>query len=208
MTLTSQSTDISTLPSRQQAFIAKIVEDWPDVNLTAAALHVGYSARTAGSTGQQLVKHHASIIDPLIEARKQLLAKKATKSKEEWLTEIQRCAFFDPRKMFDALGNPKEIPELDDDSAAAIAGFEFAEEYIGKKDSENKIACGYTKKFKLTDKLKALKLFGEAVGYYVAQPDQPGLLPPNITVTFVTAGKGPTEQVSAMKCGIKFVRGS
>ena len=175
----AKTNDISTLPERQQAFIAKVVDDWPGVNYGAAAIHAGYAVRAARSMGAQIAKQHKYLIDSLIDQRKQLLASKATKSKEEWLTEIQRCAFFDPRKMFDALGNPKEIPELDDDSAAAIAGFKFTEEYIGKKDSEEKTACGYTKDFKLTNKLAALELFGKATGYYIdkkligSDPDQP-----------------------------------
>ncbi len=84
----------------------------------------------------------------------------------QWLQEIQRCAFFDPRKLFDSHGNPIDIAELPDDVAPAIAGFEIEEVFIGKKE-EGRIPAGYTRKFKLTDKLRALELFGKATGYYV-----------------------------------------
>ena len=52
----------------------------------------------------------------------------------QWLQEIQRCAFFDPRKLFDSHGNPIDIAELPDDVAPAIAGFEIEEVFIGKKE--------------------------------------------------------------------------
>ena len=82
-----------------------------------------------------------------------------------WLQELQRCAFVDPRQFFDADGNPIAIPALTDESAPAVAGFEVTQEFAGQGDARELV--GYTKKMKLTDKLKALELFGKATGYYV-----------------------------------------
>ncbi len=48
---------------------------------------------------------------------------KAQLTREQWLESIARIAMSDPRKMFDAHGNPMEIAELGDNEAAAIAGF-------------------------------------------------------------------------------------
>ena len=70
-----------------------------------------------------------------------------------WLEEVQRCAFFDVRNLFDNEGNPIGMHTLNEETAPAVAGFEIAE--------------GSTKKIRLTDKLKALELFGKATGYYV-----------------------------------------
>ncbi len=84
---------------------------------------------------------------------------------ERWLQELQRCAFIDPREFFDAEGNPIAIPALNDDSAPAVAGFEVTQEFSGKGESRELI--GYTKKIKITDKLRALELFGKATGYYL-----------------------------------------
>ncbi len=82
-----------------------------------------------------------------------------------WLEEVQRCAFVDPRQFFDAEGNPIAIPALTDESAPAVAGFEVTQEFSGKGDSRELV--GYTKKIKITDKLRALELYGKATGYYV-----------------------------------------
>jgi len=79
-----------------------------------------------------------------------------------WLEEIQRMAFFDVRKLFDAAGNPIPISDLPADVVPAIAGLEV-------DDSS-------TLKYKLPNKLKALELFGKATGYYqdkVAPPMNP-----------------------------------
>ncbi len=70
-----------------------------------------------------------------------------------WLQEVQRCAFFDVRNLFDSEGNPIGMHTLNEETAPAVAGFEIAE--------------GSTRKIRLTDKLKALELFGKAMGYYV-----------------------------------------
>jgi len=101
----------------------------------------------------------------------ELMAPIATAAQDEktrWLEKVRRCAMFDVRKMFDSHGNPIEIKDLDDDSAPAIAGFEFFEEFAGK--GESRIAVGYTKKFKLVDPLRALELYGKAVGFYTDEP--------------------------------------
>ncbi len=97
---------------------------------------------------------------------------KAQLTREKWLESIARIAMADSRKMFDALGNPKEITELDDTEASAIAGFEFYEAYEGKGVSRK--AVGVTKKFKLSDKLRALELYGKAQCYYAEKMELTG----------------------------------
>ena len=78
------------------------------------------------------------------------------------IKEYARIAFFDPRKMFDEDGRPVETINLDDDTAAAIAGLEVYEEYEGR--GEDREFVGYTKKYKLANKLEALKALGEHLG--------------------------------------------
>ena len=45
-------------------------------------------------------------------------------SAERTMREIARLSYFDPRKLFDETGAPLPITELDDDTAAALAGFQ------------------------------------------------------------------------------------
>ena len=66
------------------------------------------------------------------------------------LQEVARLALFDPRKFFHDNGSPRSIQELDDDTAAALAGMEVVEQFEGS-GAERKFV-GYLKKYKLPDK--------------------------------------------------------
>src|SRR5690606_634276 len=68
--------------------------------------------------------------------------------------ELARLAFFDPRRLFNAHGAPIPISELDDDTAAAIAGIEVLEEYEGT--GKDRKFIGYTKKYRIVDKNTAI----------------------------------------------------
>lgn len=74
------------------------------------------------------------------------------------LTELARLAFLDIRKAFNEDGTLKALHELDDDTAAAIAGFDMAEMF-----SEGD-AVGVMKKFKLADKKGPLELLMRHMG--------------------------------------------
>lgn len=84
-----------------------------------------------------------------------------------WLEEVQRVAFYDIGDLFDMHGNPVDIPDLSPEAKRAIVGFEIEEVFVGKKTDETRVPAGYTRKYKLANKLAALELFGRATGYYV-----------------------------------------
>ncbi|CBK43883.1 conserved protein of unknown function [Nitrospira defluvii] len=96
----------------------------------------------------------------------------AQMSREQWLEQIARVAMFDPRKMFDAKGYPIGILELGENEAAALAGFECYEDFAGK--GEERKASGYTKKFRLVDRLRALELYGKGMAYYAERQEHTG----------------------------------
>lgn len=75
------------------------------------------------------------------------------------LQELARVAFFDPRKAFNDDGSMKPLSELDDDTAAAIAGLDLAE----IRDSEGQ-PIGVLKKIKIADKLVALDKLARHLG--------------------------------------------
>ena len=69
---------------------------------------------------------------------------------ERVIREIARLAFFDIRKLVDVDGRPKPLQELDDDTAAAIAGLDVAR--VGNAE----FGVGEVLKFKIADKNSAL----------------------------------------------------
>ena len=76
-------------------------------------------------------------------------------------------AFADVRRAFDTHGNPIDIPDLPDDIAPNVAGYEQVEDFSGRGESRERV--GYTKKVKLVPPLEAMKLFGDALGWLGGQ---------------------------------------
>lgn len=125
-----------------------------DLNATQAAIRAGYSAKTAHSQGPRLLDD-VGVKELIADA----MAKRSESTKitaERVLQELGRVAFFDPRRLLNADGSPRPISELDDDTAAVLAGMDIQEEYEGS--GEDRRFIGYTKKFKLADKVGALSL--------------------------------------------------
>lgn len=125
-----------------------------DLNATQAAIRAGYSAKTAHSQGPRLLDD-VGVKELIADA----MAKRSESTKitaERVLQELGRVAFFDPRRLLNADGSPRPISELDDDTAAVLAGMDIQEEYEGS--GEDRRFIGYTKKFKLADKVGALNL--------------------------------------------------
>jgi len=71
--------------------------------------------------------------------------------------EIAKVAFFDPRRLFESNGDPVPIRELDDETAANIAGLEV----------EDRPLIGATiRKYKLSSKMQALDMLMKHLGGY------------------------------------------
>lgn len=78
--------------------------------------------------------------------------------------ELVRLATFDPRRLLNADGSPKPINELDDDTAAAIAGLDMLEQFEGQ--GKDRVFVGYVKKYKIADKNAALDKLMKHLGGY------------------------------------------
>lgn len=146
-----------------------------DGNATRAAKDAGYSARTAHVQGHKLVRKYKAEIDARLAAQKSELRKTIGVTKERIIRELACIGFMDARDFFDGHGNPIEIPELKARARRAIAGFDFTEDYLNVKDPDggsSRTAAGYTKKYKLSDKTKALDLIAKLLGFYPRENDK------------------------------------
>ena len=104
-----------------------------------------------------LLMRHAQVAARVSDL-KERITKTGIASAERVLLEASRLATFDPRRLFKEDGSPKPINELDDDTAAALAGLDVTEEWSGS--GEGRVFVGLTKKYKVADKNSALeKLF-------------------------------------------------
>lgn len=133
-------------------------------NGTEAAKTAGYSPKTARSQAARLLADDN--ISGAVASRRADLLEKFELTTERTLREIARLAYFDPRKMFRADGTMKAVHELDDDTAAAIAGIETDEIQSGDT------VIGVTKKLKHWDKNAALEKAMKHLGQYEADNKQ------------------------------------
>ena len=127
-----------------------------DLNATQAAIRAGYSAKTAEQQGYQLLQKPS--VQAAIADRQKEREQRTAVTADRVLLEAARLALFDPRKLFNDDGSPKGITELDDDTAAAVAGIEVVEQFEGS--GKDRVFVGYLKKYRIADKNSALeKLF-------------------------------------------------
>lgn len=82
------------------------------------------------------------------------------------LREYAKIAFFDPRKLFYDDGTPKGISQLDDDTAAALAGLDVIENWEYDDKEGKKVKNGHTKKYKITEKKGALDSLARHLGMF------------------------------------------
>lgn len=149
---------------------ARFVDEYLiDGNATQAAIRAGYSAKTAQQIGAQnllklLIAAAIAAKQAVLEAGRTVRLAKMELTKDRVALEIARLAFFDPRKMFNAAGQPLPIHELDDDTAAAVAGLEVLEQFEGRGD--DRVYTGELKKYKIADKNAALEKAAKIVGSY------------------------------------------
>lgn len=134
------------LTRKQQLFVIEYVKT---LDPKLAALAAGYSEKTAASQGSQQLNNPK--IQHEIAKRSKKAITKLEISAENVFAEIKKLAFFDPRKLYNADGSMKAITELDDDTAAAIAGVDEEKLYerFNKGQAKN---TGTIKKVKFVDK--------------------------------------------------------
>lgn len=142
-------------------------------NATQAAIASGLSPKTAGSTGQRMLKH-AEVQQKLAERQTQL-AEKFSLRTEDVIRNLSQALYFDPRKLYRADGSLKAITELDDDTAAALAGLEVVEMAGGAKITTEgglQHVAMFTKKVKWLDKNVAREQAIKHLGLYERDNEQ------------------------------------
>lgn len=146
-----QKAPSAALTAKQRRFVGEYLID---LSATKAAIRAGYSAKTAHSAGPRLLEHVgvAKAIDEAMAQR----AERTRITADRVLRELARIAFSDIRALFDEKGALRNVADLSDDEAAALAAVEVSEIFEGR--GEDREHVGYLKKVKLWDKKGALEL--------------------------------------------------
>lgn len=124
-----------------------------DRNGKRAAIAAGYSARTAAQKASTMLN------EPAVQERIRQLTKrqldKADITAERVMLELARLAFADIRKLYDDQGTLIPVDQLDDDTAATIAGLEV-EIKTERGAGEASEVITRTAKIRRSDKVAAL----------------------------------------------------
>ena len=153
------------LTPKQRVFVGEYLVD---MNATQAAVRAGYSPAAAGSIGSRLMRNER--IRREVERKMAERAERTRITQDRVLEEYARIAFMDPRKLFDPAGQPLDVHRLNAEEAAVLAGLEVVELYEGR--GANREQVGYTRKYKLADKLKALDALGKHLGIFKAEKEE------------------------------------
>lgn len=138
-----------------------------DFNATQAAIRAGYSEDTARSIGSEnLTKPD---IKEYISELQESAATALKITRERVLNAYGKLAFYDTRKFYNEDGNLLPIPDLDEETAFALTGFEVTEEKGGNGEGQQ-VTLGYTKKIKMSERKTALDSIAKMLGYN--EPDK------------------------------------
>lgn len=141
-----------------------------DLNATQAAIRAGYSPK---SSQQQSA---ALLLNPMVSAEiavgRARISDRLEVTQERVVREFARLAFLDIRKAFNPDGTLKPVRDLDDDTAAAIAGLEVESLYEGKGADREEV--GRLHKVKLADKKGALDSLAKHLGMFIERTELTG----------------------------------
>ena len=192
---------------KQQAFASAYIDpNSKGFGNAAESYRMAYASKSTPAycsmEGQKLLKH--PFIRPLIAAARNPIAVKAEQvaaqieqnidisgiTRERLIREMARLAFSDPRKMFRPDGTMVPIHELDDDTAATIAGFEVKtvegvgenpadaddEEEFEARRGKTELRVMSIRRVKAWDKTKAGELLAKLAGWLKDEPGANGAL--------------------------------
>lgn len=158
------------LTAKQANFADEYLVDFNAVRAYRAAYPGCKSDNTAGVEGHRLLKNPK--IADYIQKRMQDRQVRTEITQDRVLREYAKLGFFDPRKLFNADGSPREIADLDDDTAAAIAGLDVLEVYEGT--GADRVFTGYIKKYKIANKIGALDSIAKHLGMFIDRQEITG----------------------------------
>lgn len=134
-----------------------------DCNQTQAAIRAGYSAKTAYSQAERLMRNVE--VKKLIEKLKIQQQERTNVTADMVINELAKIAFSDISRVFTPDNAIKDISLIDEKDTAAIASVEV-DETVKIDDAGENFVTGATKKVKLWDKLKALDALGKHFGIF------------------------------------------
>lgn len=153
------------LTSRRLRFVEEYLVD---LCATQAAIRAGFSPRTADVAGARLLRNVR--VRQAIEVAKEERAHRVQLIADDVVRELMCLAFMDIGDAFDDQGCLKPLIDMPKEIRRAITVIEVSELFAGL--GEDRASIGYTKKIKLSDKLRALELLTRHVNVRALFPQR------------------------------------
>lgn len=136
-----------------------------DLNATQAAIRAGYSAKTAYSAGQRLLRHVE--VAAAVQAAQVKRAERTEITADRVLQEFAKLGFSDIRRIFTPSGQLVDPADMDDEAAAAVQSVEI----ITRRVPGDEKHVEQVHKIKLADKIGALTQIGRHLGMFTDKLD-------------------------------------
>ena len=148
------------LTKKQALFVQEYLID---LNGKQAAIRAGYTVRRAEVTASELLANRK--VSEAVAAAMQKREQRTQITQDRVLQELARLAFFDLRRAYNPDGTLKLPQDIDDDTAAGLAGLDTVTTSMGGGDDEAPVSLT-TKKVKGFDKKGALELCMRHLGMF------------------------------------------
>lgn len=184
-----QGEGLPKLTDKQRAFAEAYIIC---LNGKQAAIQAGYSAKTAEVAGSRLLRH-VHVKEYIQIKRKEVVQRVENKFEvtiDRVLQEMARIAFFDPRKLFTESGQLKNICDLDDDTAAAVASLEIQDLTVDTEEEGPVVVKQTLKKLKLNSKNDNLEMLGRYLQMF-GKKDVSNAVPFSLHIHMETKPKEP-----------------
>lgn len=147
--MAEESQGLEKLTPKQERFCQLYTKYW---EATRAAREAGYSEKTAGQLGYQLLQI-TSVKARIAELTEAALIEIGV-SRERVLTELARIAFLDPAFAYDEIGQLIPIKQMPEDVRRTVSKVKIFEQFDGR--GEERELIGFTKEVEFSPKKAAL----------------------------------------------------
>lgn len=175
---------------QHQRFADKYFET---LNGAESARYAGFAESSARAEASRLLDRQD--VQEYLQRLRLILAEKTGISQQKVLNEIAKIAFSDIRNYYEGDGQLKNIVDLDDNEAAALASIKSFEEI----EPRSGMVLGVNKEIKIYDKLAGLEKLARHLGLYKednSQKSTPIQLLNFDPINAVTGNDGPAEDIS------------
>lgn len=139
-------------------------------NATKAAKLAGYSKKTAGSVGEEILRKPE--IQKAIDRELEKQIKKADLTAEDVINGLRQIAFCNLSKAYDKDGNLLHPHDMPEDLQMSLQALETDEIFRGRGVLRTKM--GETRKIKLADKVRSLEALGRYFKLFTDKIEQSG----------------------------------